>query len=118
VGNVGDGTINVFDPTSGAFLGSLTDANNNPIVIQGLWGLAFGNGANGASTNALYFTAGIPGPDMVEDHGLFGDIQQVPAPASLLTCACGLLLLLGAARIYRDRIIDCLGVPVYFEPKK
>jgi uncharacterized protein (TIGR03118 family) len=98
VGNFGDGGINAFDPNNGTFLGALTDANNNPIVIDGLWGLAFGNGSNGASTSALYFTAGIPGPDMVEDHGLFGDIQQVPEPASILTCAAGFLLLLLARR--------------------
>ena len=98
VGNFGDGTINAFDPVSGNFLGALTDASNNPIVIDGLWGLAFGNGANGASTNALYFTAGIPGPDQIEDHGLFGDIQQVPEPTSLLTCAGALLLFLGALK--------------------
>jgi uncharacterized protein (TIGR03118 family) len=93
VGNFGDGKINVFDPGNGAFLGQLTDSSSNPIVIEGLWALAFGNGSNGASTDALYFTAGIPGPGMVEDHGLFGDIQQVPEPSSLLTCAGGLLIL-------------------------
>ena len=98
VGNFGDGKINAFDPNTGAFLGVLADASNNPIVIDGLWGLAFGNGAHGASTSALYFTAGIPGPDSVEDHGLFGDIQKVPEPASLLTCAGGLLLLLMTRR--------------------
>ena len=92
VGNFGDGTINAFDPGSGTFLGVLKDANGHPIVNEGLWGLAFGNGAQGASTSALYFTAGIPGPDSVEDHGLFGDIQAVPEPASLWTSAGGLAL--------------------------
>ena len=30
-----------------------------------MWGLAFGNGANGSDSNSLYFTAGIGG----EQHG-------------------------------------------------
>lgn len=101
VGNFGDGTINAFDLTSGALLGTLDDPNGNPIVNQGLWGLAFGNGAFGTSTDKLYFTAGIPGPGgMVEDHGLFGSIQQTPEPLTTLTSALGLglLLLVGSAR--------------------
>src|SRR5271157_5399145 len=72
VGNFGDGTINVFDPATGNWIAQLADPNGNPLVNQGLWGLTFGNGGNGGNTNTLYFSAGIPGPDMVEDHGLFG----------------------------------------------
>lgn len=40
VGNFGDGTINAFNPTTGAFVGTLDDANGSPIVIEGLWGVA------------------------------------------------------------------------------
>jgi hypothetical protein len=94
VGNFGDGTINAFDLNSGNPLGTVDDSNGNPIVNQGLWGLAFGNGAQGTSTSSLYFTAGIPGPNgMVEDHGLFGDIQQVPEPGTILSFAVGIGLL-------------------------
>jgi len=32
VGNFGDGTINAFDPVTGAFLGTLSDAMGNPLV--------------------------------------------------------------------------------------
>ena len=103
VGNFGDGTINAFDLSNGTFLGEVRDASGNAIVNQGLWGLAFGNGADGTSTNALYFTAGIPGSGMVEDHGLFGDIQAVPEPASLWTCSIVLALLGAAARFGRCR---------------
>jgi uncharacterized protein (TIGR03118 family) len=81
VGNFGDGRINVFNPTTGAFLGEL-DSNGNPIVIEGLWGLRFGNGGNGGATDQLFFSAGIPGPDEIEDHGLFGDISAVPEPST------------------------------------
>jgi uncharacterized protein (TIGR03118 family) len=78
IGNFGDGTINAFDLATGAWLGALNDAGgSNPIVIQGLWGLTFGNGGNGGSTGTLYFTAGIPGSGVIEDHGLFGSVAPV-----------------------------------------
>ena len=72
VGNFGDGHINAFDPDTGAFRGQLRDQNGNPIVIDGLWSLQFGNGAAAGPTNTLFFTAGIDG----EAHGLFGKIQS------------------------------------------
>ncbi len=90
VGNFGDGTINAFDPATGAFLGTLLDALSQPITIQGLWGLRLGNGGNGGDPNTLFFTAGIPGPDQVEDHGLFGSIAPVPEPATLVLFSLGL----------------------------
>ncbi len=90
VGNFGDGMINVFNPSTGVFVGDLQDAGGNPIVNEGLWGLAFGNGSGSGATNALYFTAGIPGPDNVEDHGLFGDIVLTPEPGTVLLTALGL----------------------------
>src|SRR5262249_54560482 len=46
VGNFGDGTINAYNPTTGAFVGQLLDDNGNAIQIGGLWGLAFGNGVS------------------------------------------------------------------------
>jgi uncharacterized protein (TIGR03118 family) len=92
VGNFGDGTINVFDPTTGAFLGTLDDASGNPIVIQGLWGLLFGNGGNGGATDELFFSAGIPGPDSIEDHGLFGTLT-VPEPSTMALFMSGVVLL-------------------------
>ncbi|HEV3339063.1 MAG TPA: TIGR03118 family protein, partial [Pirellulales bacterium] len=70
VGNFGDGKINAFDPNNGTFLGTLSGASGSPIVIEGLWGLAFGNGTAAGSTNTLFFTAGIGG----EQHGLFGEL--------------------------------------------
>jgi uncharacterized protein (TIGR03118 family) len=85
VGNFGDGRINAFDPATGAFLGQLMDGSGNPITIQGLWGLRFGNGGSGGDPNTLYFAAGIPGPGgMLEDHGLFGSISSVPAARQLV----------------------------------
>jgi uncharacterized protein (TIGR03118 family) len=84
VGNFGDGTINAFDPATGASLGTLQDKFGNPISIQGLWAIAFGNGANGSLTNALYFTAGIAAGGAFEGHGLFGNLQ---AADNLGVCA-------------------------------
>jgi uncharacterized protein (TIGR03118 family) len=57
--NTPRGRINAFDPTSGAFLGPLRDAKNQPIEIDDIWAIQFGQGAgsNGA-TNQLFFTAG------------------------------------------------------------
>ena len=77
VGNFGDGTINAFDPASGAFVGPLANTNGELIAIEGLWGLKFGNGGNGGDTNTLYFTAGIAAGGALEDHGLFGSISVV-----------------------------------------
>jgi uncharacterized protein (TIGR03118 family) len=69
VGNFGNGHINVYSPVSGHHLGQLHRPNGRPIVIDGLWGLAFGNG-NAAKTNQLIFSAG---PND-ESHGLLGKI--------------------------------------------
>ncbi len=74
VGNFGDGTINAFSQSpTGLYIpaGQLRDSSTgNPIAIDGLWALGFGNGAASGPTNSLYFTAG---PDD-ESHGLFGSI--------------------------------------------
>jgi uncharacterized protein (TIGR03118 family) len=70
VGNFGDGWINVYDST-GIYLGPLL-SNGNPLVIDGLWALAFPvNTLPAADPNKLYFTAG-PGD---ENHGLFGYLK-------------------------------------------
>ena len=71
VGNFGDGRINAFDLATGEFVGQLKAANGVPIQIDGLWGLAFGNGFAGQPVNTLFFAAG-PGD---EAHGLYGRID-------------------------------------------
>jgi uncharacterized protein (TIGR03118 family) len=84
VGNFGDGKINAYDPSTGVPMGTLADATGKALTIQGLWGLRFGNGSNGADTNELYFTAGISGNagEAIESHGLFGAIQAAPLVTS------------------------------------
>jgi uncharacterized protein (TIGR03118 family) len=71
VGNFGNGHINAFNPQTNAFLGQLRDGGGRPIVIDGLWGLSFGNGGLAGPTNVLFFSAGIAD----ESHGLFGSIK-------------------------------------------
>jgi uncharacterized protein (TIGR03118 family) len=78
VGNFGDGHINAYDVATGAHLGTLSESSDHPLQIDGLWGLAFGNGANGGNTTTLYYAAG-PGD---EAHGLFGKITANPAGTS------------------------------------
>ncbi len=72
VGNFGSGTIMAFNE-HGRFEGFLENRRGKPVVIEGLWALAFGNGGSGGVPGTLYFTAG---PDD-ESHGLFGSLEPV-----------------------------------------
>jgi uncharacterized protein (TIGR03118 family) len=82
VGNFGEGnpSIHAFNPTTGAFLGTLQDESGNGIVIDELWDLKFGNGGSGGDPNTLYFAAGIG----EEEHGLFGKLNPTTASATSL----------------------------------
>ena len=53
------GTINAFDPITGKFVGTVKDQNGKQIVLNNLWGIAFGGGnsTNGA-TNEMFVTVG------------------------------------------------------------
>jgi uncharacterized protein (TIGR03437 family) len=79
IGNFGDGRINAFNATTGALLGTLSDAGGNPLSIPGLWGLLFGTGTK-ADGNTLYFVAGVPSGSTAP-RGLLGTI----APPSAIT---------------------------------
>jgi uncharacterized protein (TIGR03118 family) len=81
VGNFGDGHINAYNATTGAFAGTLKGFKNHPVVVDGLWGLAFGNGVTAGDTNTLYFAAG---PNH-EGDGLFGKITANPAGTAPVT---------------------------------
>jgi uncharacterized protein (TIGR03118 family) len=74
VGNFGDGKINAYDATTGAFVSTAIDTQGAPLVIEGLWSLVFGNDTTGAAHNQLFFTAG---PDD-EAHGILGRLDFVP----------------------------------------
>jgi uncharacterized protein (TIGR03118 family) len=74
VGNFGDGLINAYDPATGKWLGRLKAPQGKAIHVDGLWGIAFGNGLNDQPVDTLFFAAG---PDD-ENHGLYGRIDLVP----------------------------------------
>jgi uncharacterized protein (TIGR03118 family) len=73
VGNFGNGRISAYQQRSDGkwvYKGQLRVASGAPITIDGLWAIAFGNGATAGPTNNLYFLAGPTG----QTHGLFGFI--------------------------------------------
>jgi uncharacterized protein (TIGR03118 family) len=77
VGNFGDGMINAYDLATGRFIGRLKQADRRPVAIDGLWGIAFGNGFANQPVNTLFFAAGPAD----ESHGLYGRIDVSPSEA-------------------------------------
>ena len=82
IGNVGDGNINAFDPSTGQFLGELIDGNGFAIAEVGLHGLAFRADGLG-DPDTLYFTAEFSN----KADGIFGafttglvSVTRVSAP--------------------------------------
>jgi uncharacterized protein (TIGR03118 family) len=75
IGNFGDGTIAAFNAVSGEFIGHVLNQDGSKLIIDGLWGLAFGNGGASGPGNTLFFTAGPEG----EDNGVFGMLTPVAA---------------------------------------
>jgi uncharacterized protein (TIGR03118 family) len=94
VGNFGDGRIAAYDSTSGIFLGQVLGTNGLPVVIDGLWALAVGNGGNGGSKSSVYFTAG---PN-AEANALLGVLTPVPEPSVGMFLAVGLVAMLSWRR--------------------
>jgi uncharacterized protein (TIGR03118 family) len=84
IGNFGNGDINAFDSGNGEFLGSGTgeflgkvrNPHGQTLVIDGLWTLRVGNGANGGDIDKVYFSAGPNG----ETHDLFGVLCSFASP--------------------------------------
>jgi len=74
VGQFGSGEILAFNPASGQYAGKLLQPGGEPISINGLWGIGFGNGGNAGPSTTLFFAAG---PDE-ESNGLFGSLTAVP----------------------------------------
>lgn len=70
VGNFGDGHIVGLDLATLAPEGLLLDGRGRPVMIDGLWDLAFGNGESLGRADRLYFAAG---PEE-ESEGLFGSL--------------------------------------------
>jgi uncharacterized protein (TIGR03118 family) len=72
VGNFGDGRINAYSREGDHFHfhGQLQAPDGQPVSIEGLWALRFGNGGAAGPINFLFFTAGIND----EADGLFGSL--------------------------------------------
>ncbi len=77
VGNFGDGAINAYNFSTGAFIDQMKDSNGAPIINGSLWDMAFGaGGAQSGNANTMYITAGLTN----EMHGLFAGITANAAP--------------------------------------
>jgi uncharacterized protein (TIGR03118 family) len=79
IGNFGDGRINAYRRSSNgwSYDGTLQDGRGKPLVVNGLWGLAFGNGGMAGPAGTLFFTSGPHawyGETELRVHGLLGAI--------------------------------------------
>jgi uncharacterized protein (TIGR03118 family) len=73
VGNFGNGRVSAYQDRGGGkwvYKGQLRHGDQTLVTVDGLWAIAFGNGAAGGPTTTLYFAAGPSD----EKHGLFGSI--------------------------------------------
>lgn len=74
-----DGTINGFNPVTGKFVGTIRDERGRTIILNNLWGIAFGGGTtNNGATNQLFVTVG-QGIGTNELAGTFASIVFDPA---------------------------------------
>jgi uncharacterized protein (TIGR03118 family) len=70
-----DGTINAFDPITGKFVGTVRDEEGNKIILNNLWGIAFGGGStNNGAKNELFVTVGPGNGAQSEMAGTFAKI--------------------------------------------
>jgi len=73
-----DGNIFGFDPVTGKLVGTIRDQNGKQIILNNLWGIAFGGGtANNGATNELFVTVG-QGIGTAELAGTFASIVYSP----------------------------------------
>ena len=89
IGNFGNGEILAYDPITAAYLGMLTGTNGLPLDNAFLWALETRTGGAGVNPNAVYFTAGIDN----QQDGLFGEITEVPEPATIFETASSIIAL-------------------------
>jgi uncharacterized protein (TIGR03118 family) len=71
VGNFGDGKVNGYNATSGAYVGTVANAAGAAFSVPGLWGIAFGNDAANQPHNTLFYAAGTNN----EANGVYGRID-------------------------------------------
>jgi uncharacterized protein (TIGR03118 family) len=76
IANSGDGSIGAFDLINGRFRAALRTGGTtggSRLVIDGIKGIAFGNGVQDQPTNTLFITAGTNGGN----NGVYGKIEAV-----------------------------------------
>jgi hypothetical protein len=79
VSNFGDGRINAFNPTTGAFVGAMKDAAGTPLFIDGIRGIEFGNGLPFQPANSLYYGTG-------PTFGVFGEFGRIELASCYANC--------------------------------
>lgn len=95
IANNGNGWINAFNPTTGAFIGSLDGSDGQPLAYDDLWSIDFRTGGPNVNTDALYFVEGINN----DSDGLFGELTvATPEPTNLMLIGFAVLGLVLAAR--------------------
>ncbi|MGA7793620.1 MAG: TIGR03118 family protein [Candidatus Acidiferrales bacterium] len=77
--NSTDGTINAFDPKTGDFVGTIRDEHGEKIILNNLWGVAFGGGtSNNGAQNELFVTVAPGNGAQSEMAGTFASIVFKP----------------------------------------
>ena len=70
--NTNTGTINGFNPTTGALVGTIKNSAGKMLHFNQIWGIEFGGGtSSNGNTNSLYYTAGPKN----NANGVFGVIN-------------------------------------------
>jgi uncharacterized protein (TIGR03118 family) len=82
VANFGSGRVSAFsrDEKGWRFHGQIGDAHGKPLVLTGVWGIAFGRGGMSGPEDTLFFAAGPHvwrGETEQAVHGLFGAVVRV-----------------------------------------
>lgn len=75
VANFGDGSIAGYNAETGAFIDYVRTDAGEVMIVDGIWGILFGNGVALGDTNALYYAAG---PNFEWD-GTFGSVRWTPS---------------------------------------
>jgi uncharacterized protein (TIGR03118 family) len=81
VANFGSGRVAIFSRRSDGwrFDGHIRGRGGKPVEVNGLWGIAFGNGGLAGAKDTLFFAAGPHewrGATETDVHGLFGAIRR------------------------------------------
>jgi uncharacterized protein (TIGR03118 family) len=79
VGNFGDGKINGYNVSTGAFIATVADSSGAIFQVPGLWGIAFGNDAMNQPKDTLFYAAGTND----EVNGEYGRIDLGASPPVL-----------------------------------